>query len=49
MVQVSVSDGEFFDLSSPFDDGVVASEVGVSRRDVGNILSSFFRRPCPSW
>ncbi len=49
MVQVAVSDGEFFDLLSPFDDGVVASEVGISRRDVGNILSSFFGRPCPSW
>ena len=49
MAQAAVSDGEFFDLSSPFDDDVVASEVGISRRDVGNILSSFFGRPCPSW
>ena len=49
MVQVAVSDGEFYDLSSPFNDGIVAPEVGISRRDVGNILSSFFGKPCPFW
>ena len=48
MVQAAVLDGEFFDLSSPFDDGGVASDIGIARRDVGNVSSPFFGRPCPS-
>ena len=48
MVQAAVLDGEFLDLSSPFDDGGVASEIGIARRAVGNVSSPFFGRPCPS-
>ena len=34
MVQAAVLDGQFFDPIPPFDDGGVASEVGVGGRDV---------------
>ena len=35
MVQAAVLDGQFLDHFSPFDDGCVAPEVDVGRRDVG--------------
>ena len=38
MVQAAVLDGQFLDHFSPFDDGCVASEVDVGRRDVGEAL-----------
>ena len=47
MVQAAVLDGEFFDLSSPFDDGGVAFEIAIARREVANVSSPFFGRPCP--
>ena len=34
MVQAAVSDGEFLDLFSPFDDGRIPSEVSIGGRDV---------------
>ena len=34
MVQAAVSDGEFFDFFSPFDDGRIPSEVSIGGRDV---------------
>lgn len=34
VVQAAVLDGQIFDLFPPFDNGGVAAEVGVSRRDV---------------
>lgn len=40
MVQAAVSDGEFFDISSPFNDDGVASEVGIARRDVNKLKST---------
>ena len=38
MVQAAVLDGQFLDHFSPFDDGCVAPEVDVCRRDVGEAL-----------
>ena len=38
MVQAAFLDGQFFDHFSPFDDGCVAPEVNVARRDVGEAL-----------
>ena len=38
MVQVTVLNGQFLDLFSPFDDGCVPAEVGVSRGDVVQAL-----------
>jgi len=34
MVQAAVSDGEFLDLFSPFDDGRIPSEVSIGGRVV---------------
>ena len=38
MVQVVVLDGQLLDLSSPFDDDGVTSEVGVGRSDIVEAL-----------
>ena len=38
MVQAAVLDGQFLDHSSPFDDGCIAPEVDIGRRDVGEAL-----------
>ncbi len=38
MVQAAVLDGQFFDLFSPFDDGGVTPEVGVSRCNIADAL-----------
>ena len=38
MVQAAFLDGQFLDHFSPFDDGCVAPEVNVCRRDVGEAL-----------
>ena len=38
MVQVMVLDGQLIDLSSPFDDDGVTSEVGVGRSDIVEAL-----------
>ena len=38
MVQAAFLDGQFLDHFSPFDDGCVAPEVNVGRRDVGEAL-----------
>lgn len=38
MVQVMVLDGQLLDLSSPFDDDGVTSEVGVGGSDIGEAL-----------
>ena len=38
MVQAAFLDGQFLDHFSPFDDGCVAPEVNVARRDVGEAL-----------
>ena len=38
MVQATVLDGQFLDFFSPFDDGGVASKVGVSWCDVSDAL-----------
>ena len=38
MVQAAFLDGQFLDHFSPFDDGCVAPEVDVCRRDVGEAL-----------
>ena len=34
MVQAAVLDGQYLDLLSPFNDGGVTPEVGISGRDV---------------
>ncbi len=38
MVQAAVLDGQCFDLFSPFDDGGVTPEVGVSRCNIADTL-----------
>ena len=38
MVQAAVPDGQFFDFLSPFNDGCVTPEVGISGRDVADAL-----------
>ena len=38
MVQVMVLDGQLLDLSSPFDDDCVTSEVGIGRSDIVEAL-----------
>ena len=38
MVQAAFLDGQCLDHFSPFDDGCVAPEVNVGRRDVGEAL-----------
>ena len=38
MEQASFLDSAFFDFGSPFDDGCIAPEVGISGRDVIDAL-----------
>ena len=38
VIQATVSGCQFFDHFSPFDDGCVAPEVNVCRRDIGEAL-----------
>ncbi len=38
MLQAAVLDGVFLDTFSPFDDGLIAAEVDVSRRQIADAL-----------